>query len=226
MTKEKIHSAYIIRIKNNKISEKFSKSCYESCIKFNIPVQYWNAFDGTSNQNISIPENLIHESYIRFLKPLNSKLVTTEIACMLSHFSLWCHCIVIDKPIIIFEHDAIVIKEIEYHKNKNSINYLGNREQYKNNSIENPSCLVGINGYDYTFIRSAHAYSIDSSMARNLVSHVIKEGLIKQNDVLMRSDYFNIYQDDIYAYENGDENTTINSFKLFEEPIKKNYGYS
>jgi GR25 family glycosyltransferase involved in LPS biosynthesis len=226
MIKEKIHSAYIITIKNNKISEEFAKECYNSCVNFNIPVYYWNAFDGTSKQNILIPENLIHESYIKFLKPLNTKLLTTEIACLMSHFSLWCHCIIIDKPIIIFEHDAIVIKQIEYHKNKNSINYLGNIEQYKNKSIQNPSCLVSIEGYDYTFIRAAHAYSIDTSMARNLVSYVIKEGITKQTDVLMRSDYFNIYQDDIYAYENNKGNTTINAFQLFEEPLKKNYDYS
>lgn len=224
MIKNEIYCAYIIRMQNNHISNELSKKCFDSCVKNNINVEYWNAFDGTSN-SIIIPNNLIHESFIKFLRPVNSKMMTTEIACVMSHFSLWCHCIVINQPIIILEHDAFVIKEFKYHKNENSINYLGNRQQWENKSIDNPSCLVNIEGYGYTFMRATHAYSIDPPMARSLVSYLIKEGITKQMDVTLRSDYFNIFQDDIYAYNNSYV-STINAVNIFDEPLRREYEYS
>ena len=216
MTIHQIESAYIITLKNHLLSENLAKRCYESCAAFDMPAKKWDAFDGTSGQNIVVPKHLQHEGYIKFLRPLNLKLSTTEIACVLSHFSLWCHCIVVDKPITILEHDVIIVKEIKYHKNKNTINYLGYKEQYENNSIQTPPCFVSIEGYNYTFMRGAVAYSIDPSVARSLVSYVIKEGITKPTDVLIRSDYFSVHQDDIYAY-NTDEHTTIHNRQLFQE---------
>lgn len=196
-----IESAYIIAIKGNSESEKLATRCLHSCIDVDMPVKVWQAFDGTGDQ-IVVPPQLENQNYIKWIKKPNDKYSNSQIACFFSHLSLWAHCAAIDKPIVILEHDAIMIQKLKQHNFYNCIQYLGNKEQYMMQKVP-----IGLpphgsiyNGH-WRFICRAHAYAIDPPVARNLLAAAIREGMTKTLDVFMRCDIFPIIQDGIYAYD-------------------------
>ena len=101
---------YVITIDTNPRSISASKRCIDSGNKVGLYIQLFNAFTPTHDP----------------LKTLESKDINTKVfydasagsypesaaGCFLSHFALWEKCIETNKPIIIFEHDAIIINEI------------------------------------------------------------------------------------------------------------------
>ena len=196
-----IESAYIITVKGNLESEKLATRCLQSCVDVDMPVKVWQAFDGTGD-NILVPPNLEHQQYIRWIKQPNDKYSNSQIACFFSHLSLWAHCAAIDKPIIILEHDAIMVQKLKQHNFYNCIQYLGNKEYYsaKKTPIGLPPHGSIYNGH-WRFMCRAHAYAIDPPIARNLLSTVIREGMTKTLDVFIRCDIFAIVQDGMYAYD-------------------------
>lgn len=197
-----IESAYVITIKGNDESEKLALRCLKSCEQVGQTVKLWQAFDGTDRKNIIVPPNLENQSYVKWIKQVNNKYSTSQIAVFFSHLSLWAHCAEINQPIIILEHDAIMIKKLEQHNFFNCVQYLGNKEYY-----EIQKCPIGIpphgSIYDgmWRFILRAHAYAIDPPIARNLLSYAIREGMTKTLDVFMRCEIFGIVQDGLYAYD-------------------------
>lgn len=204
-----IESAYIIAIKGNVESEKLATRCLQSCVAVGVPVKVWQAFDGTG-EHIITPPHLEHQQYVNWIKQPNDKYSNSQIACFFSHLSLWAHCAAIDKPIIILEHDAIMIKALKQHNFYNCIQYLGNKEQYLMQKVP-----IGLpphgsiyNGH-WRFICRAHAYAIDPPIARNLLAAAIREGMTKTLDVFMRCDLFSIVQDGIYAYDERGISTIV-----------------
>jgi glycosyl transferase family 25 len=206
--------AYIITLTNHEKYRNFSNRVLKKCNDNLMNGVIWNAFDGiTDKEKIIIPQNLQNQTHISLLKTKNLALSLPEIACFYSHYSLWCHCVQIDKPIVALEHDVVIIKKYEGHKYDNCIVYLGHQEQLTNKNIK-PT--VSIINHDYEFIRGAYAYSIDPKVAKNLISHSIKEGICKPVDVTMRSDFFTIIQDNIYAIHTSNESTMPDRI-LFQE---------
>jgi len=137
---------------------------------------------------------------------MNDKLTLTEIATILSHYSLWAHCVKIDLPIVIMEHDAIMVQKYEFHNHYNQIVYMGNLQQYQEGRYLTlpPHSTATKN---YRFICRAHAYALDAPVARNLVSHLVKFGLTAPADMLIRTDIFPIIQDGFYAFDAPGETT-------------------
>jgi hypothetical protein len=196
-----IDSAYIITIKGHPESEKLAARCSESCASVDMPSVYWEAFDGTGD-SVKIPDHLVSQQHLYWLKRPNDRYSNSQIGVFLSHYSLWAHCAAIDKPIVILEHDAIMVKPFLKHYYYNSIQYLGSKEQ-----LEKSLAPVGLpphgsiyNG-NWRFICRAHAYAIDPPVARNLLSYAIREGITKTLDVFIRCDIFSIIQDGFYAYD-------------------------
>lgn len=197
-----VESAYIITIKGNSESEKLAWRCIQTCQSVGQNVKLWQAFDGTNRKDIIIPPHLEDQSYIKWIKQPNDKYSTSQIAVFFSHLSLWAHCAYIDRPIIILEHDAVVLKKLERHNFYNCIQFLGSKEQQISGKVP-----IGVpphgsiyNGH-WRFICRAHAYAIDPPVARNLLSYAIREGMTKTLDVFMRCDLFAIVQDGLYAYD-------------------------
>lgn len=204
-----VESAYIITLKNNKKSEELSKRCQTTCENVNMPYKIWDAFDGKNNP-IEIPDHSKNSDIIRSVKITDHYLTRTEVACFLSHLSLWIHCCVIDKPIVILEHDALMIKKFEYHTVLNSIIYLGGIEWAKKNWNVHAIPPFASEGPNYLFICRAHAYSIDPLIAKNMVSHALKYGLSSPADIFLRNDIFSITHTGLYAYDLDDETTILN----------------
>lgn len=199
-----VEKAYIIRIKNNKISEKLALRCFESCAKINMPCDFWDAYDGQGDC-IIFPSH--HNEVMDLIKITNHHLSKQEIACLFSHVSLWVKCCLMDRPIVVLEHDAIMINAYRQHKVFNSIAYLGCIEQFNGWEIY-PTPPHGTDGPNNHFILRAHAYAIDPSISKNLLSHIIKYGIYTTADKIMRADIFPIHQMGIFAY-NIDGQTTI-----------------
>jgi hypothetical protein len=143
------------------------------------------------------------------LKVTNHFLTRTEIACMLSHISLWEHCVLIDKPIVVLEHDAIMTQKFTNMASYNSVVYLGGLE-WKSGQLPifdiPPHASRGPN---YHFICRAHAYAIDPQVAKNMLAHVLKMGICDSADSFLRADIFNITHQGFYAYDDPMGSTMI-----------------
>ena len=224
-----VEGTYIISLEGNEVSEKLTKQCVESCKKVGQPnVRIFPAFDATNSPvkiqdhdlgkpigemgTIRVPEFLQGQAFINFLRLKRSDLLMTQIACFLSHYSLWCMCLDKDRPIVILEHDAIMLKQYLRHNYYNNIVYMGGIEQVNGSFHANyhfPPHASDQKGLD-RFICRAHAYAIDSAIAKNLVAYSIHHGLITTADAIMRCDMFGIVQDGVYAYDNPHGLSTIN----------------
>ncbi len=193
-----IDKAYIITIKNNDISEALSARCAKSCETVGQPYSVWEAYDGT-REEIRKPSN--HSDILDLIKITDHYATRGEVACALSHISLWAHCAKIDRPIVILEHDAVMLKPYLKHEVFNSIGYLGCKEQVENGwpvMLTPPHASEGPN---YHFMCRAHAYSIDPVIAKNLLAHVIKNGIFAPLDIMIKADIFSFYQTGVYAYD-------------------------
>lgn len=202
--------AYIITLKNNPTSQRLSQRCQQSCQEVGQPYHVWDAFDGTSQEYIVYPDHAKDQDHYRFLKQMNDKLTITEVATILSHYSLWAHCVKIDIPIVILEHDAIMVNKYIWHDGWNQINYLGNFSQIKTGWPSFPPHSAATK--NYKFICRAHAYAVDPAVARQLLSHVVRFGLSAPADMLIRADLFPLVQTGFYAFD-APEETTITGRK-------------
>ena len=200
-----IEGTYIISIQGNKVSEQLTQQCLASCEKVGQPnVNVFPAFDATGSKvkvqqhdlglpvgelgSIKVPEFLQGQAFLNFLRLKRCDLLMTQIACFLSHYSLWCMCLDKDMPIVILEHDAVMVKPFLRHNYLNNIVYLGGSEQARGSLRDTdtiPPHASDQQGLD-RFICRAHAYSIDPIMAKNLVSYAIHHGIITTADAMMR----------------------------------------
>ena len=223
-----IEGTYIISIQGNEVSEQLTQQCLASCQKVGQPnVQVFPAFDATGSKvkvqqhdlglpvgelgSIKVPEFLEGQAFLNFLRLKRCDLLMTQIACFLSHYSLWCMCLDKDRPIVILEHDAVMVKPFLRHNYLNNIVYLGGSEQIHGSLRDTdtiPPHASDQQGLD-RFICRAHAYSIDPIMAKNLVSYAIHHGIITTADAMMRYDMFGIVQNGVYAYDNPHDQSTI-----------------
>jgi hypothetical protein len=223
-----VEGTYIISIKGNEVSQNLTQQCLRSCHEIGQPnVQVFPAFDATDSPvkmqqhdygkpigemgTIKVPEFLQGQAFINFLRLRRSDLLMTQIACFLSHYSLWCMCLDKDQPIVILEHDAVMVKPYLRHHYLNNIVYLGGCEQIRGSLHAKdtiPPHASDHKGLD-RFICRAHAYAIDPAIAKNLVAYTIHHGLITTADAIMRCDMFGIVQDGIYAYDNPHGLSTI-----------------
>ena len=223
-----IEGTYIISIEGNKVSEQLTQQCLASCEKVGQPnVNVFPAFDATGSKvkvqqhdlglpvgelgSIKVPEFLQNQAFLNFLRLKRCDLLMTQIACFLSHYSLWCMCLDKDRPIVILEHDAVMVKPFLRHNYLNNIVYLGGSEQIHGSLRDTdtiPPHASDQQGLD-RFICRAHAYSIDPIMAKNLVSYAIHHGIITTADAMMRYDMFGIVQNGVYAYDNPHDQSTI-----------------
>ena len=204
-----VDKAYIIRIQGNEISERMANESAKSCDLVGMPYEFWDAYNGLENP-IQPPAH--HGGVPAMVKVTDHYLTRGEVACALSHISLWQKCVLDDQPIVILEHDAIMVRPYTQHAVFNSICYLGSNEQVNQGWQVLPTPPHASEGPNYHFICRAHSYAIDPSVAKNMLAHVLKYGINAPLDIMLRADIFPIHQMGIYAYnhwDNDKQNTTI-----------------
>lgn len=213
-----VDRAYIIRIKGHELSESLSKRCADSCDAVGMKYQYWDAFDGVSEE--IIPPESIHP-VMKMVKLTDHFMTRAEVACALSHISLWVKCVEDDKPLVILEHDAVMLQKYVEHSMFNSIDYLGSSEQVAKQWGVHPTPPHGTDGPNYHFLCRAHAYSIDPAVAKNMLAYVLQYGISTSLDRLLRADIFPIHQMGVYAYD-GQSKTSITNRAKGDRPSQRN----
>jgi hypothetical protein len=201
-----VDKAYIIKVNGHERSETFAKQCAESCDKVQMPYQYWDAYNGLGDE-IKAPSH--HSQVMEMIKVTDHYMTRGEVACALSHISLWAKCVEQDQPLVILEHDAVMVQPYLQHGVFNSIAYLGSNEQVNQGWKVLPTPPHASEGPNYHFICRAHAYAIDPAVAKNMLAHVIKYGINAPLDILLRADVFPIHQMGVFAYDVKDGGTTI-----------------
>lgn len=201
-----VDKAYIIRIDGHAQSEEKAKRCADSCDAVGQKWEYWDAYNGISDPIIS-PKH--HGQFMNMLKVTDHYLTRGEVACALSHISLWAKCVEQDKPLIILEHDSVMLQPYTQHAVFNSICYLGSNEQVNQGWAVMPTPPHASEGPNYHFICRAHAYAIDPAVGKNLLAHVLKYGICAPLDILIRADIFPIHQMGVFAHDVKDPDTTI-----------------
>jgi GR25 family glycosyltransferase involved in LPS biosynthesis len=148
----------------------------------NIDVSFFNAIDGKTISHNKILQ-LGFDTNKTWRDPFfNKKMTKGEVACFMSHFLLWKHCLEINEPILIFEDDAIIndsFNESYYESLMGRIDflYLGRNENEPENVIDVDDNLE-IPGYAYNM----HAYAISPFGAKKLLSTNIKTNIIPVDD--------------------------------------------
>ncbi len=203
-----IESAYVITVDGNADSERLAERCLKSCEQFNIPAKRWSAFDGTQG-DIKTPAHLVGKDYLKWFKVIDPHLSPSELACALSHISLWAHCVQNDRPLVVLEHDAVVIANFQTHPFFGCINYLGCIEQMERGWPVIPTPPHATHGANYHFICRAHAYSIDPAVAKSMLAYVLRQGICETLDLMLRADLFPIVQFGLVAYDDSGGITTI-----------------
>lgn len=201
-----VDKAYIIRVKGNDSSESKAKRCADSCDSIGQSWEYWDAYNGLVE---SIIEPNHHGQFMNLVKVTDHYMTRGEVACALSHISLWVKCVEQDKPLVILEHDSVMVQPYVNHAVYNSICYLGSNEQVNQGWQVMPTPPHASEGPNYHFICRAHAYAIDPAIAKNLLAHVLKYGICAPLDILIRADVFPIHQMGVFAYDVKDADTTI-----------------
>lgn len=201
-----VDRAYIIRILGNEISERKANEAAKSCASIGMPHQFWDAYNGLEDP-IQPPAH--HSQVMNLIKVTDHYLTRGEVACALSHISLWVKCVEDDKPIVILEHDAIMLQPYRKHSVLNSICYLGGHEQVKLGWQVLPTPPHASDGPNKHFICRAHAYAIDPFVAKNMLAHALKFGINDPLDILLRADIFPMHQMGVFACDESDGNTTI-----------------
>lgn len=218
-----VSKAYIIRVKGHSGSEEKALRCADSCDIVGMPWEYWDAYNGMGGEIIK-PSH--HSQVMDMVKVTDHYLTRGEVACALSHISLWAKCAQEDRPLVILEHDAMMVEPYRQHAVFNSIAYLGGHEQAAQGWLVLPTPPHASEGPNYHFICRAHAYGIDPAVAKNMVAHVIKYGINAPLDIMLRADIFPIHQTGLFAYNVLDEDmhrdTTIKGRPIEGRSTKRN----
>lgn len=99
--------AFVIRKPGDAFSEKLSEECIASAKNFEIRVE---KFDGVYNNHDAL---LKEKNLFPFKKIKEEKLKKPGFkGCFLSHYLLWEKCVDLNQPLIIFEHDALMIRPL------------------------------------------------------------------------------------------------------------------
>jgi len=202
-----IDSAYIISIRGNTKSETYTQRCIDSCKRAGMPYKIWDAFDGSKQEPIIVPDHSKNCSFMSIVKIMDNYLTKAEVACALSHISLWLHCAKIDKPIVILEHDAVMLKSLTHFPGFNTIVFLGSIEWAERNWPIMQVPLHGSDGPNKHFICRAHAYAIDPVVAKNMLSNILKMGIYAPLDEMVAADLYNISHVGCIAYDKASETT-------------------
>ena len=229
-----VEKAYIIGLKTEEgLVNGQVQRCMKSCEVVGMNYEFFEGFDGTDNLNIKTPEHLRNKDYMSWIKITDSGLTVREIGCALSHIALWAHCITIDKPIVILEHDAVMLKKYTMIPGINMVDYLGNyqtalelKERVNLKSLydipeylrdgnfltcEQSLPLLGATTENYFYMLGAHAYAIDPFVARKLLTKVMVDGLQNPNDTLVALRDITLHNSGLYAMTGPEamENSTI-----------------
>jgi glycosyl transferase family 25 len=193
--------AFIIRLKNNPISEKHAIDCVEQAKTFGIDIDFFDAING-----------LVYREHIDKLgiKPRYKfkKQRAGVYGCFLSHYYLWKQCVEDNIPYTILEHDGYFINPMPnnvldnftdvlkldtldpYSKNYNEEieSSLSNQLTYIN--YNNPNAKNGFTKLGVSkpgtgnYMRGAYGYIIKPHAAKKIIDWIAINGFVPADQQL------------------------------------------
>ena len=154
---------YVITIMENERSLQVADRCIASGLKFGHYIEKHKAY---TPQNCNVYEELEKLKYSskgfieKYSRPENC------IAGFLSHHSLWHKCIELEEPIVIFEHDAVLINDVPNLVLFDILN-LGKPSYGK---FKTPSYIGYGSLVSKPYFPGAHAYRITPRGAADLIN--------------------------------------------------------
>lgn len=160
--------AYVITIKDNPRSVEMADRCIESFKRHN-PDGEIEVFDAITPDKdafslaeyYKIPIANFHEKYSRYER---------VVAAFMSHYMLWRKSIFLNKPIVIFEHDAVVTDAIR----KMPFNGLVNLGAPSYGNFNTPNLGLG-KLTSKRYLPGAHAYAINPKGAQVICEAAIMD---------------------------------------------------
>lgn len=173
--------AFVITILDNKKSQAAADKCIASAKRFHIAVEKFKAITPADDPekiaaSIGLRTNMFKDVYSRYLNSLSA---------FLSHYHLWKHCIELNEPIIIFEHDAFVVDELPIYKPFDKLMSIGKPSYGKFNNGE----ILGVNKlFSKQYLPGAHAYMLKPEGAKEIVD--CAPAWARPTDVYLNNEYF------------------------------------
>lgn len=174
--------AFVITMIENSKSVKAAERCIASAKKFGIDAEVHSAMTpekgAIAEANIKeVPLGGFKEDYSRFENCLSA---------FLSHLSLWEKCVKLNEPIIIFEHDAVVVNDIPSSSQYNMLMNIG-KPSY---GMYNTGNTIGTNLlFSKKYLPGAHAYTLKPAAADELIRSS-KTGKARPTDIFINKIYF------------------------------------
>jgi hypothetical protein len=109
----------------------------------------------------------------------------------------------IDRPIVVLEHDAVMLKPYREHRYHNTVAHLGEPPHLMWNGPSEASSIRCIN--------CAHAYAIDPLAARRLMVSVLGRGVYECADVMIQASDVAIIPEHGFATKEPGETTIIHT---------------
>jgi GR25 family glycosyltransferase involved in LPS biosynthesis len=158
-TKMKIPKVFCIGLKNHPVSEKLLNECLLSAKRVDSDIEIFWGVNG-KEIDLNIWKNL------KILPPQSKKFRASlgMQGCFLSHFLLWKKSLEANEPLIILEHDAILIESLKDFED-NNFDLL---------KLHKPTSNIRFNHDTGYWNFGTHGYYIKPSGAEKLISWVIK----------------------------------------------------
>ena len=181
------------------LSENLAQECIESAKKFGIQAKIFPATWGKD-----IDKHFVEQDLKIYKKGQKKKDINPGLkGCLLSHYRLWKKCIESQKPMMIFEHDNIVLRDIPEKllntfedvlhldfASRQVTDYEDFTETYNGDDVKQwcPQIprLSGHELYNKTHIKGSHAYIIKPLGAIKMVDWVWNVGALSP-DLAMNS---------------------------------------
>ena len=190
---------YVITMIGEGLSENLAQECIESAKKFGIQAKIFPATWGKD-----IDKHFVEQDLKIYKKGQKKKDINPGLkGCLLSHYRLWKKCIESQEPMMIFEHDNIVLRDIPQKllntfedvlhldfASRQVTDYEDFTETYNGDDVKQwcPQIprLSGHELYNKTHIKGYHAYIIKPLGAIKMVDWVWNVGALSP-DLAMNS---------------------------------------
>lgn len=189
----KVHT-FLIRLKNNLISEKYAKLCVDQAEKFNVVVEYFDAINGLDYQQ--------HLDQLDIFPRYKFKKGRAGVfGCFLSHYYLWKQCVDAKVAYIILEHDGFFIRPLPnnvldlftdvlkfddndpYSKSYNSL-VLKDQTEIAITQYHNPRAKFLEKNQTGNYMRGAYGYIIKPHAAKKIIDWIQINGFVPADQQL------------------------------------------
>jgi len=169
-----IAESYIITINTNNESLLAAKRCISTGKKYGVHINFFSAYTPIHNPFKLLKDKGVNTGGFRDIE--NHSHGDAAAGCFLSHFTLWEKCIELNKPIIIFEHDAVITDKIpSYILDGTGFDKLVNLGVPGHDAYKIPEFTgVGLLYSSWPQFKGTHAYAIKPAGATAVINQARK----------------------------------------------------